>query len=94
VSDAAGAGRWVEFDIPWNETSVRNCPVCGKLITRRAWEFGTPEGALRVCGPDCEQLYESYFRPKHGPLPRDAFADAHAPAKGVRGRRSSGTRTG
>ena len=68
MSDAAG--RWVEFDIPWNETSVRNCPVCGKLITRRAWEFGTPEDTLRVCDPDCEQLYESYFRPKHGPLPR------------------------
>ena len=61
-------GHWVEFEIPWHETGVRNCPVCGKLVTRRAWQFRTAEGTLRVCDPDCEQLYESYFRPKHGPL--------------------------
>jgi hypothetical protein len=67
-------GRWVEFEIPWHETRVRNCPVCGKLVTRRAWQFATAEGALRVCDPDCEQLYESYFRPKHGPLLPGALA--------------------
>ena len=61
-------GRWIEFDIPWNETAVRNCPVCGRLITRRAWEFDEPEGTLRVCAPDCQQLYETYYRPTHGPL--------------------------
>ena len=41
-------GRWIEFDIPWNETAVRNCPVCGRLITRRAWEFDEPEGTLTM----------------------------------------------
>jgi hypothetical protein len=61
-------GRWIELHVPWNETSVRNCPVCGKLVTRRAWEFPAPEGTLQVCDPDCQQLYESYFRPRHGPL--------------------------
>ena len=62
------AGRWVEQQVPWHETGVGNCPVCGKLITVRAWEFPTPEGALQVCEPDCEQLYDSYYRPTHGPL--------------------------
>jgi hypothetical protein len=62
-------GRWIERRLPWHETGVGNCPVCGKLITTRAWEFETPEGVLQVCAPDCQQLYESYYRPTHGPLP-------------------------
>ena len=61
-------GRWIEFELAWNDTGVRNCPVCGKLVTRRAWEFETSEGRLRVCDPDCRELYESYYRPTHGPL--------------------------
>lgn len=65
-----GNGRWIELRLPWHETNVENCPVCGKLIAGRAWEFDASEGTLRVCEPDCEQLYLSYYRGAHGPLTR------------------------
>jgi hypothetical protein len=63
------SGRWLELRLPWHETNVANCPVCGKLITSRAWEFSTARGRLQVCEPECEQLYDSYYRGAHGPLP-------------------------
>jgi hypothetical protein len=60
------SGRWAEFELAWTDTNVRNCPVCGKLVTRRAWEFDA-----RVCEPECQQLYETYYGPTHGPLEVD-----------------------
>ena len=59
-------GKWVELDYVWHETNVVNCPVCGKLIVRRVWTFDGGAGELRVCDPDCEELYEEYWRPAHG----------------------------
>jgi hypothetical protein len=59
-------GAWVELERSWTDTTVRNCPVCGKLITRRAWRFAAVEGALDVCEPSCQELYESYWWPNYG----------------------------
>ena len=61
-------GRWVELELAWHDTGVRSCPVCGKLVTRRTWEFEAGQGTIRVCDPDCQQLYETYYLPTHGPL--------------------------
>ena len=63
------SGRWIELDLAWNDTGVRNCPICGKLVTRRAWEFDDDGAPLQVCEPDCQQLYESYYREAHGRPP-------------------------
>jgi hypothetical protein len=61
-------GRWVERTIPWHETNVAHCPVCGRLITRRSWVFDGGADEIAVCAPDCEELYESYWKPAYGPL--------------------------
>jgi hypothetical protein len=71
-ADGELTGRWVERDLAWNYTDVLNCPVCGRLITRRAWSFDGGAGVLRVHGPDCEELYESYWKPTHGVMEPDA----------------------
>jgi hypothetical protein len=60
-----GAGRWVELDKPWHETNVDHCPVCGKLIPRRAWVFDGGGSEVAACSPDCEDLYESYWKPTY-----------------------------
>jgi len=60
------AGRWVELSHVWHDTKVLNCPVCGRLILRGAWEFDGGGGLLRVCEESCEELYESYWRGAHG----------------------------
>jgi len=57
---------WVELDYVWHETNVVNCPICGKLVVRRAWAFDGGAGRLLVCDPDCQVLYEEYWRPAHG----------------------------
>jgi hypothetical protein len=59
-------GEWVDVPYVWHETNIVNCPVCGRLILRRAWEFDGGDGVLHVCDESCEELYESYLRPKHG----------------------------
>jgi hypothetical protein len=68
-------GSWAEFNRSWSDTAVRNCPVCGKLITRRAWRFPVTAGSLEVCEPACEELYESYWRPSYGDLARKTSAE-------------------
>ena len=45
-----------------------HCGVCGTLIPRRAWVFDGGEGEIEVCSPQCEELYESYWRPTYGVL--------------------------
>lgn len=65
-------GAWVQRDLSWHDTGVLNCPVCGRLITRRYWPFDGGDGRLAVCSPDCEELYKSYWRPTHGVMSGDA----------------------
>jgi len=61
-------GHWLARELPWHETAVLNCPVCGRLITRRSWAFDGGAGEIRVCEPSCEELYESYWKPSYGIL--------------------------
>lgn len=61
-------GSWIELRRPWNDTSVRNCPVCGQLIPRKCWSFEVEGGTLECCGPNCETLYWGYYVPTYGPL--------------------------
>jgi len=60
------SGRWLELERSWHDTSVMHCQVCGKLIPRRAWLFDGGTGEITACSPDCEQLYESYWKPTYG----------------------------
>jgi hypothetical protein len=64
----SAGGLWIAFDRPWHETSVVNCPICGRLILRQAWEFDGGAGRIQVCGESCEELYESYWKPAHGTM--------------------------
>jgi hypothetical protein len=60
------SGRWISIEHAWHETNIVNCPVCGRLILRRAWEFDGGDGLIRLCSPSCQELYETYWRPEHG----------------------------
>jgi hypothetical protein len=60
------AAEWVQLETVWHDTGVHTCPICGKLITRRAWQFDDEGGAVLVCEPDCQELYETYWRPAYG----------------------------
>ena len=44
------SGRWVELEHSWHETNVVHCGA----------------GELEACSPECEQLYESYWKPTYG----------------------------
>ena len=73
-------GRWQELGRAWHETNVVHCSVCGKLIPRRAWIFADEAVEIAACGPDCQQLYETYWRPTYGAMgpPEDSRGDAGA----------------
>jgi len=60
------SGRWVALARAWHDTDVVHCPICGRLIPRRAWVFDGGGGEIRSCGPDCEELYETYWKPTYG----------------------------
>jgi hypothetical protein len=62
------SGHWVELDHAWHETNVAHCPVCGTLTPRRLWRFEGGEGEIGVCSPECEELYEGYWKPAYGVL--------------------------
>lgn len=64
-------GRWQELGLAWHETNTVHCSVCGKLIPSRAWVFSDAAHEIAACGPDCEQLYETYWRPKYGAMKTD-----------------------
>ena len=66
------SGHWVERSISWHDTAVLNCRVCGRLITRRWWAFDGGAGELHVCSPECEELYDSYWKPTYGVMGADA----------------------
>jgi hypothetical protein len=59
-------GKWVEVKYVWHETNIVGCPVCGRLVLRRAWAFDGGKGEIQVCSESCEELYESYWKPAHG----------------------------
>jgi len=65
------SGSWVELTSSWYEPAHRTCPVCGRLVTRRAWRFVDGGPAIDVCSPQCEILYRDYYLPTHGPLGND-----------------------
>jgi hypothetical protein len=65
-------GRWRELEHLWYETDTVQCEVCGRLLPRRAWVFDGGAGDLDSCGPDCQELYESYVRPTYGVRARSA----------------------
>lgn len=57
--------HWRPISHPWHDTTVSHCEVCGRLLPSRAWVFATaPEGeTVDSCGPDCQELYETYVGP-------------------------------
>lgn len=65
------SGRWVELELSWHDTNVVHCRVCGKLIPRRAWRFEGGGGPIDACDPDCERLYETYWKPTYGVMAAD-----------------------
>jgi hypothetical protein len=66
------SGHWAERTLQWHDTAVLNCGVCGRLITRRWWVFDGGGGDLHVCSPECEELYETYWKPNYGVMAGDA----------------------
>ena len=68
MSASGSSGHWVDHERPWHDTKTVSCPVCGKLIPRRSWEFADGDLPIRVCSPECEDLYLTYWRPRNGPL--------------------------
>ncbi len=65
-------GRWLELEQAWHDTDTVQCMVCGRLIPRHAWLFEGGAGELHACGPECQSLYESYWRPTYGTMEPDA----------------------
>ena len=65
-------GTWVELEHDWHESNTVQCDVCGRMLPRRAWVFDGGAGPLDSCGPECEELYESYVRPAYGVRARRA----------------------
>jgi hypothetical protein len=60
------SGRWVALERAWHDTNVVHCSVCGTIVPRRIWLFDGGDGEIGVCGPDCERLYETYWKPTYG----------------------------
>jgi hypothetical protein len=57
--------------VSWRIVEIINCMVCGRPITRRAWQFSDPDhGTLRACEPSCEDLWFSYLRDRARPPER------------------------
>ncbi len=86
------SGQWRELGLAWHETNTVHCSVCGKLIPSRAWVFTDGAHEIAACGPDCEQLYETYWRPKYGVMKTVVGADegTAAPGERVESRRATG----
>jgi len=62
------AARWEErgHADDYLVTSSVHCECCGRMIARHAW-IAEAGGAERVfCEPACEQLYRTFWLPRHG----------------------------
>jgi hypothetical protein len=66
MSSPTRKGKWVDPARAWHDTNVSYCDVCGRLIPRHSWVFEGGAGGLVACSPDCEDLYESYWKPSYG----------------------------
>ena len=58
-------GRWEVLDLPWYETNITNCSLCGKMIPHRMWIVKVDDEEKKFCNSDCEQLYFEYWLPTH-----------------------------
>jgi hypothetical protein len=71
------SGRWVELEHSWHDTNVVHCRICGTLIPHQAWLFEGGAGEISACSMECEQLYESYWKPTYGLMrPEGGAGDA------------------
>jgi len=59
-------GRWQKNDLPWYETNILTCDLCGKMIPHQIWLVEFEEKELKFCNEECENLYFNYWLPKHG----------------------------
>ena len=59
-------GYWEDLERVWWDTNVVNCSFCGQMIPKRRWVAEVGGEVRSFCSLDCEQLYFSYWVPKHG----------------------------
>jgi hypothetical protein len=59
-------GRWKETNLPWYETNILNCSLCGRMIPHRIWVVEMEGEEKEFCSPECEELYGEYWLPTHG----------------------------
>ena len=55
--------QWEENTAKWYEQTMVYCTLCGRLIPKRFWVAEVEAQELVFCGPDCEQLYRTYWLP-------------------------------
>lgn len=61
----SATGRWEVLELPWYETNITNCSLCGKMIPHRMWIVEVDDEERKFCNSDCEQLYLEYWLPTH-----------------------------
>ena len=59
-------GYWEDLELVWWDTNVVNCSFCGQMIPKRRWVSEVDGQVRSFCSLDCEELYVSYWVPKHG----------------------------
>jgi endogenous inhibitor of DNA gyrase (YacG/DUF329 family) len=72
-------GEWVEIKRTWHDTSLTNCALCGRLVPRRIWMVSVEGERLPFCNEECEELYRTYWLPKHGQTGKGASAPSSSP---------------
>ena len=58
-------GHWQDIELPWYETKILNCSLCGKMIPRKVWIAKIDGEEREFCNPDCEKLNHEYWVPTH-----------------------------
>jgi hypothetical protein len=59
----SASAKWVRDDLPWHRAPDRHCTLCGRLLIRSYLAMD----ANVFCDEDCEELYRTYWLPRHGP---------------------------
>jgi hypothetical protein len=59
-------GEWRAVEISYLHANRTACALCGHPIARRYWEANVNGAELVFCSPEHEQLYRSYWLPRHG----------------------------
>jgi hypothetical protein len=49
-------------ELPWHRTPDRHCTLCGRLLIRTY----IAAGEHVFCDDECEELYRTYWLPRHG----------------------------